>query len=469
MRVLYCASECAPFFGSGGLAEVAGALPDALNALPGGAVDCRVFLPFYSSVKEEYTRKFKQIGTLTVAVGWRRQECILWEYKRGSVIYYFLSNAYYFSRPGSIYGHYDDAERFACFSRGIWEALELLGDWTPELIHCNDWHTALVPVYRSFYPQHMGIRTVLTLHNLLFQGVYDPYILGDVFGLDEGYLGCMKHREALNLLRGGITCADAVNAVSPNYAKEILTPGGGEGLDGVLRRYEGKLRGILNGIDNALYNPADDPELASAYSAENTAGKAECKAQLQTLFGLEADAAAPVIGMVTRLSAQKGLQMLMDCMEGFLNNYRAQLVMLGSGDAEYERYFSCLSRRFPGRVGIEFAYNPVLAHKVYAGSDFFLMPSLFEPCGLGQMYALRYGAVPIVRETGGLKDTISDTNGITFFDPSGYELYRALERAMSLWGDKAGYAAQQKRGMEENHGWTTSAAAYAQMYKNLVS
>ena len=475
MKVLYAASEALPFKSSGGLAEVAGSLPGALRRRLIGA---RVVMPLYDSIAQELRDSMTFLTHIVVPVAWRRQYCGIFMARANGVIYYLLDNQYYFKRGPQIYGYYDDAERFAFFSRAVLEILPHLGDYKPDIIHCNDWQSALIPVYRAaFYardPFYSGIKTVFTIHNIEYQGKYSADILGDVFGLEGWHRSLVEYDGCVNLMKGGIECADAVTTVSPTYAGEILTPWYAHGLDTILALRKYKITGILNGIDTGGYNPATDTALAANYDAEDPAGKAVCKAALQERFGLEPNPRAPLMGIVSRLAGHKGVDLLKAKLDELLSGSDAQLVVLGTGEYQYEEFFRALAARFPGRVGVMIDFVPAVSRQVYAGSDIFLMPSKSEPCGLSQMIALRYGAVPVVRETGGLKDSIQDSgdgggNGFTFADYNADALLHAMRHALQGYADQAGWQLLVKRAMECDFSWNKSAGVYIKLYKNLLS
>jgi len=474
MKILFAASEALPFKSSGGLAEVAGSLPGALRRRLVGA---RVVMPLYDSISQELRESMAFLTHIVVPVAWRRQYCGVFEARAGGVIYYLLDNQYYFKRGAQIYGYYDDAERFAFFSRAVLEILPHLGDWKPDVVHCNDWQCALVPVYQTvFYSKdafYQDIKTVFTIHNIEYQGKYGAEILGDVFGLDSVHRSLVEYDNCVNLMKGGIECADAVTTVSPTYAEEILTPRHSHGLESILlpRRY--KLAGILNGIDTQGYDPYTDPALAANYSAENPAGKAICKSALQAQFGLEQKSGASLMGIVSRLAGHKGVDLLKAGLDELLGGSEAQLVVLGTGETQYEEFFRGLAGRFPGRVGVMIDFVPAVSRQIYAGSDIFLMPSKSEPCGLAQMIALRYGAVPVVRETGGLKDSIQDSglgegNGFTFAEYNAGALLHAIRRALQGFEDREGWQVLLKRGMACDFSWNKSANAYIKLYKGLI-
>lgn len=470
MKVLFAASEAYPFFTSGGLGDVAGSLPAALKKRK---VNVRVVLPLYGDMAPEYRGKLKYITNFTVPVGWRNQYCGLFELTVKGVTYYFLDNEYYFKRAG-LYGFYDDGERYAFFSRAILEALFHV-DFVPDLIHCNDWQTALVPVYLNLYYRHLEkyrqIKTVFTIHNIQYQGVYGLEILEETIGIGRKDAHLVEYDGVVNYMKGAIETADRVSTVSPTYAKEILDPWYSFGLDDFLRKKQFKLCGILNGIDTTVYDPATDPNIAAHYTADTLAqGKAACKAALRKEFELE-ESDAPVLGMVTRLVAPKGIELVRHVADNLLNS-GFQLVVLGSGDAEFEDFFRGLRQRHAGQMGLWVGFVPALARKIYAGADMFLMPSRSEPCGLAQMVALRYGTAPIVRETGGLKDTIRDSgdgegNGFTFASFNAYDMQDACFRAKAGYESPKGWQVLLKRGMACDYSWSASAKEYVEMYNQV--
>lgn len=472
MKVLYCTSEAAPFASTGGLAEVAGSLPQALRLR---LIGCRVVMPLYEDIPQELRDNMKFVTSLSVPVAWRRQYCGVFQTHVGGVIFYLIDNQYYFKRRG-LYGHYDDAERFAFFSRAVIEMLPSL-EFKPDVIHCNDWQTALVPVYFSIFyagnDWYKGIKTILTIHNIQYQGKYGMELVEDVLGIPQSDTPLLEYGNCVNLLKGGIECANRVTTVSPTYAKEILDPWFAYGLEGILQERKWKIAGILNGIDRNVYNPETDEFLYANYTAEDLGGKAQNKLELQKRLGLEEDADLPVVGMVTRMVAQKGLDLVEEVLDRLMRETGAQFVILGSGDWDYENYFKEAQSRYPGRLCACFGYIPELSHKIYAASDIFLMPSKSEPCGLAQMIALRYGTVPVVRETGGLKDSIRDSgdgegNGFTFQSYNSGDLYGAVDRALKGYENKEGWNILVRRAMGCDYGWGRSANEYIRLYRDLI-
>lgn len=472
MKVLFAVSEVKPFIASGGLGDVAGSLPQALRKR---MVGCRVVLPLYEGIKQEYKDKMTFITNVTVPVAWRRQYCGIFELRKDGVVYYFIDNQYYFKRD-AIYGHYDDAERFAFFSRAVLEIIPVI-DFKPDVIHCHDWQTALVPVYYSTIyasrPGYENIKTVFTIHNIQYQGKYGEELLEDVVGLSWYDRGILEYDNCVNFMKGAIESANKITTVSPTYANEILDPWYSHGLDQILLSRSWKLQGILNGIGYDMYDPETDKDVWFNYSAEKPENKKKNKAELQKYFSLPVDENIPVMAMVTRLVAHKGLDLVKAVIEEFLCTSNAQIVILGSGEWQYERFFSYLAEKYPDRVGLKLGFFADLAQKIYAGSDIFLMPSKSEPCGLSQMIALRYGSIPIVRETGGLKDSVSDSglgegNGFTFTNYNAHDMLHAMRRAVEGFADKDGWSILMKRAMKSDFSWGRSANEYIKMYKEII-
>ncbi|MBQ2841738.1 MAG: glycogen synthase GlgA [Clostridia bacterium] len=472
MKVLYVASEALPFAASGGLADVAGSLPQALRRRK---VAARVVMPLYGTISDEMRSSMKFITSIMVPVSWRRQYCGIFEAKAGGVIYYLIDNEYYFKR-NTLYGHYDDGERFAFFSRAVLEILPYI-DFKPDIIHCNDWQSALVPVYYStIYGSkegYTGIKTVFTIHNIQYQGKYGNEILGDVFGLGEETTSLLQFGDCLNLMKGGIECANKVTTVSNTYAGEILDPWFSHGLDPILKERSYKLSGILNGIDTINYDPEKDKDIFANYSAKEPEGKKENKVALQQMFNLPVREDVPLMGIVSRLVAHKGLDLVKRIMWDLLSSTDMQLIVLGSGDWEYEAFFKELASAFPDKVGIRLGFVPDMARKIYAASDMFLMPSKSEPCGLSQMVALRYGSIPIVRETGGLKDTITDSgdgkgNGFTFKSYDAYDMLDAIRRALGAYYDKEYWQKLVLRALKCDNSWGRSAKEYIKLYESIL-
>lgn len=471
MKVLYAASEALPFMASGGLGDVAGSLPQALRKR---LIGCRVVMPLYDTIKQELKDTMKFITHISVPVAWRRQYCGIFEAKHNGVIYYLIDNQYYFKRD-TIYGHYDDAERFAFFSRAILEIIPYI-DFKPDIIHCNDWQTALTPVYYSAMyansPGYENIKTIFTIHNIQYQGVYGKELLEDVIGIPAEKASLLEYDGCVNFMKGAIECADKVTTVSSSYADEILDPWYSHGLDSILNERRFKLSGILNGIDTVGYDPETDKMICKNYSAADPSGKKDNKQELQQLMGLPVRDDVPIIGMVTRLVSHKGLDLVKAILDELLATSEMQLVVLGSGDYEYESFFRSIAERYPEKVGLRIGFVPELARKIYAGADMFLMPSKSEPCGLSQMVALRYGTVPIVRETGGLRDSITDCgdgagNGFTFKSYNAHDMLDAIRRALTLYYN-GNWSELVERALGCDFSWGRSANAYIRLYKETL-
>ena len=473
MRVLFCTSEALPFAASGGLGDVAGSLPQALRAR---LVGCRIVMPLYDSIPQELRQEMKFVTSLSVPVAWRRQYCGIFEAKYGGVIYYLIDNQYYFKREG-LYGHYDDAERFAFLSRAALEMLPYI-DFKPDVIHCNDWQTAMIPVYyRLFYANndwYAGIKTLFTIHNIQYQGKYGMELIKDVLGVPQSETQLLEYDQCVNLMKGAIECANWVSTVSPTYAQEILDPWYSHGLDGILRARSWKLSGILNGIDTVNYNPETDKNLYANYNAEDPGAKAVNKRKLQERLNLNLDPGAPLIGMVTRLVSHKGLDLVKAALDQLMAETDVQFVILGSGDWEYETFFKDMQGKYPGRFCACFGFVPELSRKIYAGADIFLMPSKSEPCGLSQMIALRYGTIPVVRATGGLKDSIQDSgsgegNGFVFENYDSNDMLHAIHRALDGYANRDGWKILMERAMKCDNSWGRSANDYIRLYRDLLS
>lgn len=472
MKILYAVSEAAPFCKTGGLADVAGSLPPALAK---SGVKTAVILPLYQSVREKFGAQMEYRGYTFIDLSWRHVYCGLFRLCRDGVTWYFLDNEQYFKRP-ELYGYADDGERFAFFSRAVIGVLPML-EFLPDVIHCNDWQTALLPVYlRDLEVLDLrlrDIRTVLSIHNIEYQGRFGRETLEDLFGLNRSWAddGTLMMDGDINLLKGAILCADAVNAVSPTYAREIQTEHYAHGLDPVMRMCGGKLFGILNGIDTQRYDPAHDPDLDENFTPEDLGGKARDKRILQQSLGLEEVPDVPLIGMVSRLVSHKGMDLICSALEKILA-LDVQFAVLGKGDEQYEQFFRDASLRHPGRVAAKTVYDEQTGIKIYGGTDLYLMPSLSEPCGLSQMIAMRYGGVPVVRETGGLKDSVlpydaaSGTgNGFTFRAYDSEALLAAVREAVNLYrGHPADFQKIQVSDMKTDFSWNRSAARYLHLY-----
>lgn len=458
---------------SGGLGDVAGSLPQALRKR---LIGCRVVMPLYDTIRQELKDTMTFVTSISVPVAWRRQYCGIFQAKHGGVIYYFIDNQYYFKRD-TIYGHYDDAERFTFFSRAVLEILPHI-DFRPDIIHCNDWQSALTPVfYTTMYakdPWYSGIKTVFTIHNIQYQGTYGTDLINDVIGLKPEDANLLEYDGDVNFMKGAIECADKVTTVSPSYANEILDPWYSHGLDTILRQRQWKLQGILNGIDTASYDPATDEAIEANYDASNVfEGKKKNKLALQENLGLPVREDVPMIGLVSRLVSHKGLDLIKAVFDEFLSNADVQVVVVGSGDWQYENYFRELADRHPDKIAVRIGFVPSLARKIYASADLFLMPSKSEPCGLSQMVALRYGTVPIVRETGGLRDSITDSgdgkgNGFTFKTYNAHDMLGAINRGLGAFWNKDYWPTLVERAINCDFSWGKSANEYIKMYKQLL-
>ena len=476
MNILFAASEAAPFIKTGGLADVAGSLPAVLAA---AGHDVRVVIPLYEQIGEDWRSQMTYLTNTRVRLAWRDQYCGLFELKRDGVTYYFIDNEYYFRR-WDIYGHFDDGERFAFFSRAVIQ-LPAMVDWPVDILHCNDWQTALVPVYlleeKYRIPQLGGARSVFTIHNIEYQGRYDKFVLKDVCGLDESYFNehMLAYHDDVNLMQGAIFAADAVTTVSPTYAMELQDSFWAHGLEGVVRANSYKLQGILNGIDVERNSPKGNKAIAKSFYPTRMTGKAECKAALQQMVGLTPDPEVPVIACISRLVNHKGFDLVVQALGGIMD-LNVQMVVLGTGEARYEEAFRAAQGLYPGRFSAQIMYSAPLSTAIYAGADLFLMPSISEPCGLSQMIAMRYGTVPVVRETGGLKDTVIPYNkytgegrGFTFSRTSPEDMLWVLREAVELYRtDKKAWKALQKAGMTADFSWGASAERYLELYRQLL-
>lgn len=468
MKILFACSECSPFAASGGLADVAGSLPAALQK---EGAECRVIMPLYGSIGLQWRANMTFLTSFGVPLSWRVAHCGVFTMQYGGVQYYFLDNEQYFKREGGIYGYFDEAERFAFFSKAVLETLTHI-DYEPDVIHCNDWQTALIPVYLNvFYrevPKLSRTHTVFTIHNIQYQGQFGLDVAGDVCGLPDWAIGKVEFHGDLNMMKGALEECERISTVSPTYAKEILDPYFGHGLDEILRQKEWKLCGILNGIDTVGYNPSRDHALAANFSARKPEGKALCKAALQQQMHLPEEPDTPILAMVSRLVSHKGFDLVEYAMENMLR-MGMQVVILGSGEQQYEDFFHEMQRRHPQQVAFTCGFMPTLSRQIYAGADFFLMPSQSEPCGLAQMIALRYGTIPIVRSTGGLADSIIDWDtpgggcGFTFQSYNADDMLGAVRRAMGLYHSE--YRAEMlPRALRCDFSWRRSAKQYMSMY-----
>lgn len=476
MKILFAVSECAPFVKSGGLADVAGSLPKELKKLGN---EVRVILPKYGSIAEEYRNEMKIVARFSVPVGWRNQYCGIEELEYQGILYYFVDNEYYFKRD-RLYSYYDDGERFAFFNRAVLEGLAQL-DYYPDVLHCHDWHAAMIPyLLRVDYFKKKGygqIRTVFTIHNLQFQGIFPKETLGDLLGLGDGAFRTehLEFYRAINFMKGALVSADLITTVSPTYRQEIQTPTYGEKLDGLLRSRSDNLFGILNGIDVDEYNPKHDRIIDQTYDVEHYEKKIINKRGIQKLFQLPEDDHVPLLVMISRLTKQKGLDLVQHVLPEILEE-EIQIVILGTGDQLYEHQLQQAGQENPAKLKVYIGFDERLAHMLYAAADLFLMPSLFEPCGLGQLIAMKYGAVPIVRETGGLNDTVvswneftGEGNGFSFTNFNAHDMLHTIRRALYFYQDRAEWEKIVHNTMAMDFSWAQSAHRYNELYAELIS
>ena len=472
--VLIVASETNPFVGTGGLADVIGSLPKAMAQ--NGEFDIRVVLPLYKNFSSKYRDKLRFLGNYNVPLSWRNQYCGLFTYKMDGVTYYFLDNEYYFLRD-TLYGCYDDGERFAFFSKAALCMMQFL-DFYPDVMHAHDWQSALSVIYlKTIYKNTYGfdhIKAMFTIHNIEYQGKYGKEILGDLFGLDNEFMNIVEYDNCINLMKGAMVCADKVSTVSPSYANEIKYDYFSHGLSTITNDLGYKTVGILNGIDEGFYNPKTDDCLFKNYTSRSLAGKAVCKAELQKMLGLPIKEDVPVVAMISRLVAHKGLDLVKAIVHELLSE-DVQLVILGKGENQYEDFFSEISNQYQGKCRTIIAYNKDLSSKIYSGADIFLMPSKQEPCGLSQMIASKYGTVSVVRKTGGLADSIINYNldnkkgnGFVFENYNAHEMLYVLKDAMFKYRDKETWTKIVKNAMKTDFSWIKSAKEYENIYKQLI-
>ena len=476
MKILFCASECFPFIKTGGLADVVGSLPKDLAAQ---GAEVSVMIPKYQQIEEYWILKMEHVCHFNLQFGSYSVFCGVERITQDGVNYYFIDNLAMFGGEKIYTGNEEDGFRFAFFCRAVLESFKHMG-YYPDVIHCNDWQTGLVPVllndqYRQL-DEYRGIRTVYTIHNLKFQGIFDWHRINSVLGLNEGYFSPnnLEFYGLLSFMKAGLVFANRITTVSPTYAEEIRTGYFGERLDGLLRARQNVLSGILNGIDTLSFDPSTDMHLSTHYSVADPSGKKLCKTALQEELGLERRD-VPLIGMVSRLTAQKGLD-LITCVLNDIMRMDVQMVIIGTGDAYFENAFRDAQYRFPGRFVCCLRHDEAIARKTYAACDMYLMPSQFEPCGLSQMIAMRYGTIPIVRETGGLRDSVlpynwytDDGNGFSFHDYNAHDMLHVLEHAVGYWyDDKPMWERLMKRAMKTDFSWAASARKYMELYRNLL-
>ena len=477
MKLLYVTAECWPFIKTGGLGDVSYALPKELKK---EGVDVRVIMPKYSTIPSYLKDQFKPVAEFSVRVGWRNQYCGIETMELDGVTFYFIDNEFYFKRSDqpNIYGHGDDAERFAFFSYAVLAAMEKL-NFYPDVLQVSDWHTGMIPlILKEDYghlKKYKDIKTVYTIHNLQYQGIFSKDIIGNVFDISWHYFnnGDIEFHGNVNFMKAGIVFADKVTTVSKTYVGEIQTEFYGDGLDGLLRSNSHKLEGILNGIDYDLNNPATDKSIFVNFDANSIDKKLQNKVKLQEILGLEVNPNIPLVGIVSRLTSQKGLDLINYMMPEIMRE-NLQMVVLGTGEYQYQSMFNYYNSNFSNKLSARITFDTELAQQIYAGCDIFLMPSLFEPCGIGQMLAMRYGAIPIVRETGGLKDTVipynqytGEGNGFSFANYNAHEMFFTLQRAIRLYQDKNIWNNLIINAMKTDNSWKKSAQDYIRIFKSL--
>lgn len=478
MKILYVTAECWPFAKTGGLGDVSYALPKALKK---EGMDVRVIMPKYSTIPAYLKEEFKPVAEFSVKVGWRNQYCGIEMMEKDGVKFYFIDNEFYFKRDSEkcIYGHGDDAERFAFFSNAVLASLDKL-NFYPDIINLNDWHTGMIPLLLkedySHLKKYRNIKTVYTIHNLKYQGVFNKSVLGDVFNLSYDYYnrGDIEFYGDINFMKAGIVFADKVTTVSETYVNEIQTEFYGEKLDGLLKSNNYKLEGILNGIDYELNDPATDPAIFMNFDINSIDKKVKNKLKLQKLLGLEVNPEIPLVGIVSRLTSQKGLDLINYMMPEIMRE-NMQLVVLGTGEHQYQSMFNYYNSNFNNKLSARITFDSAFAQQIYAASDVFLMPSLYEPCGIGQMLAMRYGSLPIVRETGGLKDTVAsynkytgEGNGFSFANYNAHEMFFKLKEAIDLYKNKEVWNKLIKNAMNTDNSWKKSAQDYINMFNSLI-
>lgn len=474
MNVLFVSSEASPFAKSGGLGDVIGALPKELHKK---GINAKVVIPLYKETKDKFIKKLKLINVITVALSWRNQYCGILKAEYGGVEYYFIDNEYYFYRDG-YYGHFDDAERFAFFSKAALDILPHI-DFKPDIIHCNDWQSAMSIVYlKTLYRTNLfyrDIKSVFTIHNIEYQGKFNPYVRGDVLGIPDEHESILMYDDCINFMKGAIQVCDRLTTVSPSYANELKMPFFACGLQSIIKQNEYKLRGILNGIDTDVFNPARDKYIKYHYSAKHLEGKLKDKSELQKKLDLKVDANIPIISMVVRLVSHKGIDLVKEVFEEILNK-DVQVIIQGTGDRAYEEYFRDIAAKQKEKLSFCSYFSAELANQIYAGSDLFLMPSKSEPCGLSQMIAATYGTIPIVRETGGLYDSIApfniltnEGNGITFKTFDAYDMLDAIERGIEVFHEPKKWRILVRNAMQSDFSWRYRISEYISLYTDILS
>jgi len=472
--ILFAGGEVLPFAATGGLGDVLGSLPEAIKKAD-PEIDVRVVMPGYSAIAGKWRSEMKFVCSMTVNFSWRREGCGVYSLEKGGVTYYFIVSDHYFARS-KLYGEFDDGERFAFFSYAVLELMSAV-DFFPDILHANDWQTAIAAIaLKGKYgasEKYRRVKAIYTIHNIDYQGIYDMAIFGDVFGFGPNVRNAVEFEWSINLTKGAVICADYVTTVSPRYAMEIQYEPTARGLSYILREHSYKIDGIINGIDESLYDPKKDKEIPSTFSMSNLSGKAVDKAELQRRFGLAVRPDVPVIAMISRLAEHKGFDLVM-CVGREIMQNDVQIVLLGTGEKKYEDYFRALARDFPGRVGVSISYDRALSKLIYAGADMFLMPSKSEACGLAQMIASRYGTVPIVHEVGGLYDTIKPYtgkggNGFTFAAYNAHDMLYVIRQAESVYRRPSEWTALEKRIMKIDFSWDSSAKKYIALYNDLLA
>ena len=471
MKILYVTSEANPYAASGGLGDVMGALP--ISVAENDDIEVKVIMPFYNTIKDIYREKMEFVTDITFNLSWRKTGASIYRIKNGNVWYYFVENHYYFDR-GRLYGEFDDAERFAFFSRAVVEYILSTGD-IPDVLHANDWQTATSVIYLKTEYAHIEafgrIKCVFTIHNIEYQGKFDPYILGDIFGIDSRFKGIVEYDGCMNLLKGAVVSSDFLTTVSPNYAKELEYDFFSFGLSPVIKAASHKMIGVINGIDYGYFSPERGGDIYESYTSSNyKTGKAKNKKALQEELGLPVDKNVPLVAMITRLTAGKGIDLVLHILEEFLSE-NVQFVILGTGEAEYEEAFTTLSKKYDNLKAL-IKFDRVISKKMYAAADIFLMPSKSEPCGLAQMISCSYGTVPVVRSVGGLYDSIKPygtdgANGFRFDNYNAHELLYTLKSALDLYKNKTEWNKLTNSAKKSDFSWSKSAAEYIKIYKNL--
>lgn len=473
-KILFITSECTNFAYTGGLAEVAGSLPKAI-CQSNKSFKVKVVMPLYKKILDTYGEKLKFVGEGKMSLAWRDLYVGVFTYKLDGIDYYFVDNKYYFNRD-ALYGHFDDGERFAFFSKSIFKVMEII-DFYPNIIHTNDWQTALVNVYLDILYKKQGIYTdilsVFTIHNIEYQGIYSNEFLEDVIGIGNDYRSILEYNGLINLMKAAITCSNLVTTVSPRYSREISTTNYAHGLEYVIRTNKNKILGIINGIDVDSYNPLTDKDIYYNYDVNQIDEKVKNKLQIQKELGLEINENKCLMVIISRLAQHKGIDILLEALKGFLDK-GVEFVVLGTGESEYQNAFIRYNNERPSQVRAIISFNNALARKLYSAADLFIMPSKSEPCGLSQMIASRYGAIPIVRATGGLFDTIVDYNdngnGFVFKDYSSHDLYEKGSQAIDLYNnDKNEFRKLIEKAMSKDFSWHASSMQYIEMYNNLIN